>query len=61
MNKKIDILIHHKIHELCGIKIILDFDLAKLYDVPTKVLKQSLRRNRTRFPEDFLFELTETE
>lgn len=61
MNKKIDILIHHKIHELRGIKIILDFDLAKLYDVPTKVLKQSLRRNRTRFPEDFLFELTETE
>jgi len=39
----------------------LDFDLAKLYDVETKVLKQSVRRNLNRFPEDFMFELNDLE
>lgn len=39
----------------------LDFDLALLYNVETKVFKQSVRRNINRFPEDFMFELTEIE
>ena len=39
----------------------LDFDLAELYRVETKVLKQTVRRNYDRFPEDFMFELTEIE
>jgi hypothetical protein len=41
--------------------VILDFDLALLYNVETKSLKQSVRRNISRFPEDFMFELTELE
>ena len=39
-----------------GQKVILDADLARLYVVKTKVLKQSVRRNIKRFPEDFMFE-----
>ena len=41
--------------------MILDLDLARLYEVPTKVLKQAVRRNLGRFPADFMFELTEDE
>ena len=39
----------------------LDMDLAKIYQVETRALKQAVRRNLDRFPEDFLFQLTETE
>ena len=39
----------------------MDFDLATLYGVSTKVLKQAVKRNRKRFPKDFLFELTKSE
>lgn len=39
----------------------LDRDLAELYGVETKVLKQAVKRNLNRFPEDFMFELTESE
>jgi len=39
----------------------VDRDLAKLYNVETKVLKQAVRRNRDRFPEDFMFELSNEE
>ncbi len=39
----------------------LDFDLAEMYGTETKVLKQSVRRNKRRFPEDFMFELTREE
>ena len=39
----------------------LDFHLAMLYDVETRVLKQQIKRNRERFPEDFMFQLTESE
>ena len=42
-------------------KIILDSDLALLYDIPTKALKQQVKRNIERFPEDFMFELTKAE
>jgi len=44
-----------------GEKIILDRDLAELYGIQTKVLKQAVRRNRERFPNDFMFELTKDE
>lgn len=39
----------------------LDFDLAEMYQVETRVLKQAVRRNMGRFPKDFMFELTEIE
>jgi hypothetical protein len=44
-----------------GEKVMLDADLAKLYGVSTKALNQALRRNRARFPEDFVFQLTAQE
>jgi hypothetical protein len=39
-------------------KVMVDYDLALLYDVPTKALKQQVKRNKSRFPEDFMFELS---
>ncbi len=51
-------IIHERIHEIRGKKVILDKDLAELYGVETKVLKQAVRRNIERFPEDFMFETT---
>jgi len=44
-----------------GKKVMLDRDLAALYGVPTKVLNQAVKRNRTRFPIDFMFRLTKKE
>ena len=49
------------IHYIRGEKVILDVDLARLYEVPTRVLKQAVRRNLNRFPCDFMFELFEDE
>jgi hypothetical protein len=49
------------IHLMRGQKVLLDRDLALLYGVPTKVLKQAVRRNLRRFPTDFMFELTANE
>ena len=54
-------VIQNKIFEIRGFKVILDFDLALLYNVENKRLKASVRRNLNRFPEDFMFELTEIE
>ena len=54
-------LIHKRIYEIRGEKVILDFDLAVLYDVETKVLNQSVKRNIARFPVDFMFPLTQNE
>ena len=54
-------VIQSKIYEIRGMRVMLDFDLAELYQVETKALKQSVRRNLDRFPEDFMFELTELE
>ncbi len=54
-------IIREKIYELRGQKIMLDFDLAEMYDEETKVLKQAVRRNIDRFPSDFMFELTKEE
>ncbi|MCX6150953.1 MAG: ORF6N domain-containing protein [Ignavibacteriales bacterium] len=42
-------------------KVILDFDLAKIYGIPTYRLNEAVKRNRERFPEDFLFQLTKDE
>ena len=54
-------IITHKIIEIRGHKVLLDFDLAELYETETRILKQAVRRNANRFPEDFMFELTEKE
>ena len=50
-------MIQNLIYEIRGKKVMLDFDLARLYQVETKVLKQAVRRNIRRFPPDFMFEL----
>jgi len=49
-------LIQNKIYEIRGQRVMLDFDLAPLYQVQTKVLKQAVRRNIERFPADFMAE-----
>ncbi|OJX83882.1 MAG: DNA-binding protein [Paludibacter sp. 47-17] len=54
-------IIQSKIYEIRGIRVLLDFDLADMYQVETKNLKRAVRRNIERFPEDFMFELTENE
>jgi ORF6N domain len=51
-------LIEQRIYTICGVRVILDSDLAALYGVPTKRLNEQYRRNRKRFPEDFAFQLT---
>jgi len=50
-----------KIHEIRGLKVMLDRDLAELYQVETKQLKRQVRRNLERFPEDFMFEMSDEE
>ncbi|MGQ0643476.1 MAG: ORF6N domain-containing protein [Gemmatimonadaceae bacterium] len=50
-----------KIHEIRGERVMLDEDLALLYGVTTKALNQAVRRNRTRFPADFMFQLSREE
>ncbi len=55
------ILVQNLIHEFRGEKVMLDFDLARLYQVETRVLNQSVKRNIKRFPPDFMFQLTEDE
>lgn len=54
-------LISSKIYFIRGIKVMLDRDLAVLYQVQTKALKQAARRNIQRFPDDFMFELSKKE
>lgn len=51
-------VIMNKIFEIRGQRVMLDFHLAELYGVETKVLKQSVRRNIDRFPKDFMFEIS---
>jgi hypothetical protein len=55
------VLIHQKIYELRGVKVMLDFDLAELYEIETKRLKEAVRRNSNRFPMDFMFQLDKDE
>ena len=54
-------IIENKIYEIRGQKVMLDFDLAEMYGVETRVLKQAVRRNIERFPIEFMFELTKEE
>ncbi|KAA6327867.1 hypothetical protein EZS27_023171 [termite gut metagenome] len=55
------ISIEQKIHEIRGQKVMLDFDLAEMYQTETRLLKRAVRRNPERFPEDFMFELSKQE
>ncbi|KAA6313031.1 hypothetical protein EZS27_036130, partial [termite gut metagenome] len=63
MNKNMNELIpiEQKIHEIRGQKVMLDFDLSEMYQVETKVLNQSVKRNIERFPERYMFQLTKEE
>ena len=54
-------LIQNRIYEVRGEKIMLDFDLAKLYEVETRVFNQAVKRNKDSFPKDFMFRLTAVE
>ncbi len=54
-------VIQTKIYEVRGQKVMLDFDLAELYETETRTLKQSVKRNMNRFPTDFMFQLTKIE
>jgi hypothetical protein len=53
--------ISRRIHTIRSHRVLLDADLAELYDVPTKAFNQAIQRNMNRFPEDFMFQLTEEE
>jgi hypothetical protein len=55
------VYVENKIYIIRGIKVMLDEDLAALYGVPTKRLNQAVKRNMSRFPPDFMFELTKQE
>jgi hypothetical protein len=57
--QRVDLLaIQSKICEVRGYKVMLDFDLARLYRVETRALNQAVKRNMKRFPSDFMFQLT---
>ena len=49
------------IYDIRGVKVMLDYDLASMYEVDVSQLKRQVRRNIDRFPEDFMFELTSEE
>lgn len=53
--------IQSRIYEIRGERVMLDFDLALLYEVEARVLNQAVKRNILRFPEDFMFQLTNQE
>jgi len=53
--------IQNRIYEIRGERVMLDFDLALLYEVETRVLNQAVKRNIKRFPDDFMFQLTSAE
>lgn len=54
-------LIENKIYQIRNQKVMLDFDLALMYEIETKVFKQSVKRNINRFPSDFMFILSQEE
>ena len=54
-------IIQKRIFEIRGMKVMLDMHLAELYEVETRALKQAVRRNIDRFPDDFMFQLSERE
>ncbi len=53
--------IQNKIYEIRGERVMIDFDLAALYEVETRVLNQAIKRNIKRFPKDFMFKLNHEE
>lgn len=53
--------IQNRIYEIRGERVMLDFDLASLYNVEIKVFNQAVKRNSKRFPDDFMFQLTKAE
>ena len=53
--------IQDRIYTIRGVQVMVDRDLAELYNVETRALKQAVKRNIERFPEDFMFELTDFE
>ena len=57
----VELSIIQSIHEIRGVRVMLDFDLAKRYEVETRALKQAVKRNIERFPSDFMFQLTKQE
>jgi len=59
--KALAVRVERRIYLIRGEKVMLDYDLAALYGVETRALKQAVRRNSRRFPKDFMFELTENE
>jgi len=66
MNEKNEMMIPEevimsKIYIIRGVKVMLDRDLAKLYEVETRVLNQAVRRNEKRFPQDFMFQMSNAE
>ena len=64
MKKKISIpdeVVISKIHQIRNLKVMLDIDLADLYQVETKRLNEQVKRNIDRFPEDFMFQLNNEE
>jgi hypothetical protein len=54
-------VIQNKIYEIRGHKVMIDYDLAAMYEVETKMLKRAVNRNEERFPADFMFQLTKQE
>ena len=54
-------IIQNKIYEIRGQRVMLDFDLAELYEVETRTLNQAVKRNIKRFPSDFMFQLSNKE
>jgi phage regulator Rha-like protein len=58
---QIDVLIKSKIHTIRGVQVMLDKDLAELYNVEVKVLNQAVKRNKERFPDHFMFQLSKSE
>ena len=54
-------IIQNKIFEIRGMRVMLDFDLAEMYETETKRLKEAVRRNTNRFPPDFMFEINSEE
>ena len=61
MSKSKELVIEKMIYIIRDQKVMLDSDLAELYEVDTKVLNQAVKRNLTRFPQDFMFQLTSEE
>ncbi len=61
-NHEVDFqVIQSKIYEIRGQRVMLDRDLAEIYGVLTKALNQAVKRNSDRFPQDFMFQLTDEE